>query len=285
MTIHYEASRNILVVTKGHPFEKSEFFAMFDAMNGITWTHVEQPAAVALFDPDSAAGFDAFVLYDMPGMLFNDGTTRFQTEFVHHPPQFEDRLERMLDAGKPLIFLHHAIAGWPTCDRYAEVIGGRFHFRSRGTEIVDDGFRHDTQHRALVACHHPITKGLEDGFEIEDELYLYSIDESDKLPLLRSDYEFESRNFSSTEIAGRTGAFTNEGWKHRRGSNLLAWLRRERNSPIIYIQCGHGPTAYGNPGFRRLLRNAIDWSTSADARRWISEPAAASNKTIPANQR
>jgi type 1 glutamine amidotransferase len=257
----------ILVVTKGHPFAQAAFFEMFETMEDIAWTHVEQPAAVALFSAAAARPFDALVMYDMPGMLFNNGKTRLQTEFVPHPPELERGMAELLDAGKPLIFLHHAIAGWPTWVEYEKIIGGRFHFRSTATRI-DDGFRHDTTHHLRAAVEHPITRGLGEGFDIEDELYLYTIDEEDKIPLLRSGYEFDASNFSSTEEAGRSGKFTNTGWAHPKGSNLIAWVKNAGNSPVTYIQAGHGPTAFANPSYRRLLSNAIRWSISPGAREW-----------------
>ena len=40
---------NILLVTKGHPFERDAFFGMFDDID-VNWTHVEQPAAREFFD-------------------------------------------------------------------------------------------------------------------------------------------------------------------------------------------------------------------------------------------
>jgi len=42
--------KEILLVTKGHPFEREPFFALFDGLEGVNWTHVEQPAAQALFN-------------------------------------------------------------------------------------------------------------------------------------------------------------------------------------------------------------------------------------------
>jgi NAD(P)-dependent dehydrogenase (short-subunit alcohol dehydrogenase family) len=74
MVIRNDIARNVLVVTKGHPFDRGAFFAMLDALPGqgehYTWTHVEHPAAAALFRPDEAWRFSAFLLYDMPGIGF-----------------------------------------------------------------------------------------------------------------------------------------------------------------------------------------------------------------------
>ncbi len=70
--------KEILLITKGHPFPRDAFFEMFDALPGVKWTHVEQPAAQVFFDPKLAKPYDAFVLYDMPGIRFrNDGPPDF----------------------------------------------------------------------------------------------------------------------------------------------------------------------------------------------------------------
>ena len=66
-----------LLITKGHPFDKAAFFAVFDALVAdpecelTDYTHVEQPAARAFFDPARAEPWDVFVMYDMPGVSFS----------------------------------------------------------------------------------------------------------------------------------------------------------------------------------------------------------------------
>ena len=112
----------VLVITRGHPFEREPFFAMFDAMADIEWFHVEQPAALAVFEPDYAREFDVFVCYDMPGIAF----TPAGPVFTAPPQRFKDNLETLTRQGKGFVFLHHAIAGWPAWPHYAEIIGGRF---------------------------------------------------------------------------------------------------------------------------------------------------------------
>jgi len=68
---------NVLLVTKGHPFDHNTFFALFDSLD-IRWTHVEQPAARVFFSPEFAADYDAFVMYDMPGIEFRRGGPDFE---------------------------------------------------------------------------------------------------------------------------------------------------------------------------------------------------------------
>ena len=232
--------------------------------------HVEHPAAAALLHPEPARPFDAILFYDLPGIEF-----RVPEKPIFYPPpaDFMDGIEALLEEGKPLIFMHHAIAGWPLIDRYAEIIGGRYLYQSgfvRGKILPDSGYRmHDVTHRVEPVGSHPITVGLEEGFEIEDELYLHEIFEENVIPLLRSKHEFVKENFYSTELALEGHMFSNKGWDHAPGSNLIAWTRREKASPIVYIQFGHGPATWENPGFKRLLANTIDWVKSDDAKRSV----------------
>lgn len=260
--------KNILVVTKGHPFDKPAFFALFDSMRGLTWTHVEQPAALHLFQPEAAKDFAAFVLYDVPGIEFR---TPAPPLFRDPPEHFRQGFETLLEAGYPLVFLHHAIAGWPAWDGYAEAIGARFFYQPgayKGRAYPDSGYVFPVKHRLSPVAAHPVTAGLEDGFEIEDELYLFQMLEDDIVPLMRSDHRFTHDEFYSAASALKAKMWSREGWEHPEGTNLVAWARRARNSPIVVIQCGNDASAYGNEGFQKLLRNAIDWVMSEEARTW-----------------
>ena len=42
---------NLLVVTRGHPFERDPFFEMIDSL-GFQWSHIEHPAAQDFFKID-----------------------------------------------------------------------------------------------------------------------------------------------------------------------------------------------------------------------------------------
>ena len=69
-TIRYGEPLNVLVAAKGHPYSRDAFMAIFDQLPGIACTLVEQPAIQRLMNPKAMAGFDALVLYDMPGIDF-----------------------------------------------------------------------------------------------------------------------------------------------------------------------------------------------------------------------
>jgi type 1 glutamine amidotransferase len=44
------------------------------------------------------------------------------------------------------------------------------------------------------------------------------------------------------------------------GDELLAWTRMEKKSRVVGMIIGHGPTAYENPNFLRLLAQSIRWA-------------------------
>ena len=261
--------KEILLITKGHPFQRDAFFQLFDALPGVVWTHVEQPAAQVFFEPKLAKPYDAFVLYDMPGIRFRNGAP---PDFLEPPASLERHIEELLESGFGLVFLHHAVAGWPAWPEYAEIVGGRFLYlpgELRGTPRQDSGYRHEVTHDVSVVADHPVTRGLPKTFPITDELYLYEVFEDDVVPLLRSSHEFVRDNFYSAAKVVREGKmFSNDGWQHESGSNLVGWVKHYRNSPIVYLQCGDDPRAYDNPNFRTLLGNAIEWVSSAEARDW-----------------
>jgi type 1 glutamine amidotransferase len=249
-------------VTKGHPFEAPPFFAAFDSMEGIRWTHVEHPEALALVDPERAAEFDVFVMYDMPGITFTRADP--PVEFASPPPGYAEAFRRLLDHGKGMVFLHHAIAGWPAWDGYAEIIGGRFHYqpaRLDGVAYPDSGYRHDVHHTVEVLDpDHPICAGIDPSFSLTDEVYLFPVLEDRVHPIMRSTYEFVDTNFYSADRAIRGSRNDRSGWQHPRGSNLVAWTRIVGASPTAYVQFGDGPATYADANYRRIVANAIHWA-------------------------
>lgn len=255
-------SVRIAVVTKGHPFEAEPFFAVFDEMVGVEWTHVEHPAALALVDPERAEAFDVMVMYDMPGITFTGDDP--PVTFHAPPPEYAERFEALLDAGMPMVFMHHAIAGWPAWDRYADIIGGRFHYQPaslRGVEYPDSGYRHDVTHQIdVLDPGHPVCAGLDSTFELTDEVYLFPVFEDDVTPLMRSRHSFVDDGFYSADRAIRGTRNSADGWTHPPGSNLVAWTKQVSASTLVYLQFGDGPETYADANFRRVLSNAIRWA-------------------------
>jgi len=41
---------------------------------------------------------------------------------------------------------------------------------------------------------------------------------------------------------------------------LIGWTRQQERSRLVYIQPGHGPSAFTNPDYRLLLRRSLLWA-------------------------
>lgn len=260
---------NVLLVTKGHPFDHNALFALFDALE-VNWTHVEQPAARVFFHPAMAEDYDALVMYDMPGIQFQPDGPVFETP----SEEYRRGLMDLCDAGKGLVFIHHALAGWPAWEEYAEIIGGRFLYvpgELRGRACLDSGYRHRVEHQVSVLREHPVTAGVPSQFTMTDELYLAEVFEDSVVPLLASDYCFSRDNFySARKVVVEGRMHDNTGWTHPDGSNLVGWVKSYRNSPVAYLQGGDDPVAYQCIHFQKLLENAICWAASENARDWAA---------------
>jgi type 1 glutamine amidotransferase len=260
----------LLVVTKGHPFDKGAFAALVDGLDGVETTHVEHPAAQHVLNPAAAADYDAILFYDMPGYRFRLGEG---VDIEPPPPALVDGIEALLRQGKGMVFLHHALAGWAAWERYGRIIGGRFLYQPgvfAGQQVPDSGYRHDVTYTAEVVADHPVTAGLPATFEVTDELYSAHAYTADVVPLVRARHAFTAEHFYSADAAVHGRMFSNEGWHHPGGTDLIAWAKAADASPIVYLQCGDGPAAYGNPQVRTLLGNAIQWVTSPAARAWAA---------------
>lgn len=252
----------VAVVTKGHPFDAPAFFDVFDSDEGIEWSHVEHPEALELVEPERAAEFDVFVMYDMPGIEFTRSDP--PVDFLAPPDGYPEKFRALLDRGKGMVFLHHAIAGWPAWEEYGDIVGGRFLYQPgnvHGVRSPDSGYRHDVTHTVEVLDpNHPICEGVDPTFEITDELYLFPVLEDRVQPLMRSTYEFVDTNFYSADRAIRGSRNDRSGWSHPPGSNLVAWTKQVGASPIAYLQFGDGPATYEDPTYRRILANAVRWA-------------------------
>ena len=195
--------------------------------------------------------------------------------FAEPPASFVDGARALLDAGKGMVFLHHALAGWPAWEDWAHVVGGRFHYQPAtldGVDYPDSGYHHDVTHTVeVVDPDHPMAAGLPASFTITDEVYLAPVFEADVEPVLASTHTFSDGNFWSADLAIRGQRYARDGWAHPPGSNLVGWVKHAGRSPVAYIQFGDGADTYADPNYRLVVRNAIDWAASTDAQRWAAE--------------
>jgi uncharacterized protein len=265
----------VLLVTKGHGYDRAPFFAMFDALGEtITWTHVEHPAAQVFWDPRLAEPYDVFVYYDMAGRAqrlpnqgpyvnYQGGTPGENPVDIIPSPQVQAAFASLLRQGKGMVFFHHSLASWVhTWPEYVEVMGGACDWgrtiNIRGMEHPRSGYHQDTEQTiTVVARDHPITRGLGESFQLTDESYSCPMFEDSVTPLLRTSWRPPDQEFHTRHL--------NPNYTF---SNLFAWAKSAENSPIVYIQGGHDRQAWENENFRQLMRNAIEWAASDEAHAW-----------------
>jgi len=269
--IDYKSSLKVLVSVKGHPFQRDEFCSLLSSFDDIACTEVEQPANQVFLNPENAADWDALCFYDMPGIDFSE-----QPPVLIEPSEaMRVGMLRLLEKGKGMVFLHHALASWPLWPEYGEIIGGRFFYRPaqcRGEPVLDSGYLHDTEHEiSVLAPQHPVCRGVDSRFSLTDELYLAHAFDDSIIPLLGSNYDFRWQNFSSALHAVTGRMYCNDNWPHPDGTPLVGWVKHYKNSPIVYLQPGDGPSAYADPNYRRLLENALRWVASDEAMAWARQ--------------
>jgi len=224
----------VLVVTGGHGFKAEPFFQMFKANPEITVTHAEHAKADATgYERDDLLSYDAVVLYDMPKTITDAQKAKLLSLF---------------DKGIGLVVLHHALVSYQQWPDYERIIGGRYPEpdpNKPGVVTGQVGYEHDVDIPVnIVGRDHPITAGLKD-FTIHDEIYWGYRVGSDVTPLL-----------STT---------------HPRSGKPLAWCRTEGKSRVVFVQPGHGPEAFEDANYRKLLAQSIRWAANkGSGKDWIA---------------
>ncbi|HEX7783033.1 MAG TPA: ThuA domain-containing protein [Sphingobium sp.] len=266
----------IFVAVKGHPFDRNALEAMVVGM-GMEPTIVDQPAAAALLNPDAMARYDAILFYDMPGLDFRAPAAE-RPHFVEPEPAFKAGFQALLDQGKGMVMMHHAIAGWPAWPFYNEVLGGIFLYKP--TEILgrsrpESGYLGDVSYTARRAeGDHPVLAGLPERFDLTDELYLGEIHKQAGIePLLYLDTTVDAGRFHSALHAVRGLTDAEAPWERPTLNPLLGWAKAARNSPLVYLQPGDTAATYADENYRLLLGNALRWVASPEGAQWAKAKA------------
>jgi type 1 glutamine amidotransferase len=228
------------------------------------------------FSTQNAGRWDAIVCYDMQGITSRRLTNQ-PPEFYAPPAEYVEGVTALLEAGQGFVLLHHAITARPAWPLWSEIVGGRWSYMPmelRGTAYPSSGYTDEIRHHITVLDQgHPVCAGLGDGFDIDDELYLHPVFDDSFVPLLKSEFPMTPEHFFSGENAINGQLWSREGWTHPNGLGLVGWVKAAGNSPIVYLQCGHAAKAYGNPAFRILVSNAINWVSSPEAHEWAKANA------------
>jgi len=217
-----EGPIQVVVVTGGHDFEEAPFREMFASFDEAAITYAPQKDDSEILDDVSQWNYDVILLYNMSQKI---------------TPARQKNLQRLVDKGVGVVAVHHALAAFQDWDGFAQIVGGKFFLADRsfkGTAYKQSTYQHDEQIRVRVADpRHPVTQGLQD-FMIQDETYKGYRVEPDSHVLLETDHPLSER--------------------------AIAWAQSCGKGRVVYVELGHDGHAYGNPSYRRFLRQAIAWS-------------------------
>ncbi len=211
----------VLLITGGHEFDHDEFLAMFQAQPDLMVQEVAQPEAQQWFEPSKADQYDVMVWYDLWKTI---------------DEKSQANLLALLERGKPLLVLHHALANYRDWPEAHKIIGGRYLMKATDDHPAST-YLHDQNVEVKIADpHHPITRALRD-FYVRDEVYNLCAVLPDVKPLLTT--------------------------RHPQSEKIIGWTHTYKASPIVYIQPGHGPETYRHPAYRLLIAQSIRWLAGA----------------------
>jgi type 1 glutamine amidotransferase len=221
-----DAKLRVLLTFGGHDFQAKEFFAMWDALPGVTYTKAPLPASADLLKPGLEKEYDAIVLYDMIKEL----TSEQQRGLIE-----------LLDRGIGVVSLHHNLASnldWP---EYHKVIGATWLWSKKtidGREYGPSTYEHGQEIPVQIADKdHPITRGMSD-FVIHDETYGNTYVSPSVHVLLRAN--------------------------NPKNASPFAWVSHYGKSRVVYFQAGHDAEAWKNPSFQEFLRRSIRWAARGE---------------------
>ena len=225
-TSSYPKQINVLIITGGHDFEHVPFYNVFSGHPHIRCDTMVQPRANAVINSEGINRYDVLVFYDMVDSLL---------------PVEQQAYVNLLRKGKAMIFLHHSLVSYQNWPEFIKIVGGQYHTKpvvAHG-DTLKSSYEHDVVMPIKIEGKgHPITKGITD-FDILDEVYGGTEILPTVIPLL--------------------------GTTQTKSMRYVAWINRYGNSDVVYIQLGHGPSAYENTNYRKLIQQAIEWSAARHA--------------------
>ncbi len=211
----------VVVVTGGLEFERDPFFAMLKGHEDIEYTEAQQKDDSEIFEDISKWDYDMIVLFN-------------KTQKIS--PKRRQNFISLLNRGVGLVALHHSICSFQDWPEYKKIIGSRYYMEA----AEKDGLMHQASTYKLdmdlnvhiADTSHPVTLGISD-FKINDEVYKNCEFEEDNHVLLTTDNPDSDKS--------------------------IGWVRRYGKARVFTIQSGHSPRTYENPGYSRLVIQAIRW--------------------------
>ncbi|MEN6535805.1 MAG: ThuA domain-containing protein [Bryobacteraceae bacterium] len=137
------------------------------------------------------------------------------------------------ESGKGIVVLHHAIANYPGWDWWSkELVHGKYLLKQEG-DRPRSTYKAGVEIAVESTMQHPVTRGVA-PLTIWDEAYKGMWIAPDVQVLLKTN--------------------------HEASDSQIAWISPYSKSRVVYIELGHDRRAHTNPGYRQLVKNAIDWA-------------------------
>lgn len=139
--------------------------------------------------------------------------------------EFQKALHKFADSRKGVVILHAGTWAHPWKGYNDRFVGGGTPSHGVGEfEVTIKDSRHD------------VTKGVAKTFKITDE-----------------NYRFEQAKRARIDVCAENAA---DGGKE----HPSVWVVKDRKTRIVCITLGHADEAHGNPAYKALLTNAVNWT-------------------------
>ncbi|MDW8352889.1 MAG: ThuA domain-containing protein [Bryobacterales bacterium] len=163
---------------------------------------------------------------------------RYDVLVLYDMPQEIGETERQhlrdfAESGKGIVVLHHAIASYNSWEWYSkELVGGKYLLQPEAGR-PGSTYKHDEEIFVYPVARHPVVSDV-GRMHLWDETYKGLWISPEVKVLLRTD--------------------------HPLSDGPVAWISPYPKSRVVYIQLGHDRLAHIHPGYRKLVKNAIDWA-------------------------
>lgn len=190
----------IMLVTGGHSYDTIPFFQLFDAMEGIEYTHFAQPDANNAIADGVAENFDVLVFYDMWQEISETQKLAYTA---------------LTQKGKPMLFLHHSLVSYQSWPQFEKLLGGRYIEKRRGIPEKElSTYEHDVWVYIQPVGNHPVIKGF-GSLRFFDEVYgNYRVSE-DVIPIITTNHPQSERII---------------GWENRFNKSRIIYLQPGHDS-------------------------------------------------------
>ncbi len=144
-------------------------------------------------------------------------------------------LKDYVESGKGLVVLHHAVVNYNDWEWWwKDVVGGKYVLKAEG-DLPASSYKHDDDIFVNVVASHPVVGDI-GPMHLIDETY-------GKLWISKDVKVLMSTNNPNT-------------------NGPLVWVSPYDKARVVTILLGHDHIAFGHAGFRQLIKNAINWTST-----------------------